>query len=125
MVHFRYKGDLRKTTQFLNKLKRRSYLGSLDRYGAEGVRALASATPTDSGETASAWGYEIVQNKESAAIYWTNSHINNGVNIAVILQYGHGTGTGGYVEGVDYINPAIRPIFDQIAESAWKEVTSS
>ena len=97
----------------------------LDKYGAMGVSALAAATPMDSGLTANSWGYEISVGKEGATIYWTNTNQNNGVYIAVILQYGHGTGTGGYVQGRDYINPAIRPVFDKIAEEAWMEVVNS
>jgi hypothetical protein len=89
-------------------------------YGRKGVDALASATPTESGETAACWGFEIKQGKGTVELCWTNSHIVNGVNIAIILQYGHGTGTGGFVEGRDYINPAIAPIFDEIAKNAWK-----
>ena len=87
------------------------------------MAALASATPTETGKTASSWFYEISHNKGSATITFSNSNINKGVPIAIILQYGHGTGTGGWVEGRDYINPAIQPIFDKIANEAWKEVT--
>lgn len=97
----------------------------LERYAREGVSALASATPVDSGATASAWSYEIESKGDQHTIYWTNSNSNKGVYIAVILQYGHGTGTGGYVAGRDYINPAIRPIFDNIAEEAWREVVNA
>lgn len=97
----------------------------LERYAQMGVSALASATPVDSGQTASCWGYEIEVSGEDATIYWTNTNQNKGVYIAVILQYGHGTGTGGYVQGRDYINPAIRPVFEKIAEEAWREVTSA
>jgi hypothetical protein len=95
----------------------------LKKYGEEGVKALRDATPKDSGETADSWGYEITKDGRGYVITWTNSKKNKGVPIAIILQYGHGTGTGGYVEGRDYINPATRPIFDAIAEEAWKEVT--
>lgn len=97
----------------------------LEKYGQMGVEALRSATPIDSGKTAESWGYEISVRKEGATINWTNTNQNKGVYIAVILQYGHGTGTGGYVQGVDYINPAIRPVFDKIAEEAWMEVVNS
>ena len=97
----------------------------LEKYGQMGVEALRSATPIDSGKTAESWGYEISVGKEGATIYWTNTNQNKGVYIAVILQYGHGTGTGGYVQGIDYINPAIRPVFDKIAEEAWMEVVNS
>lgn len=125
MIRFKHKGDFKNTERFFKKAAERSYLNTLKKYGEAGVKALASATPRDSGETAAAWGYEIVSTDSGYSIYWTNSNINKGVNIAVILQYGHGTGTGGYVQGIDYINPAIRPIFDDIANEAWKEVTSS
>ena len=97
----------------------------LDKYGQKGVDALASATPRESGETANSWSYEITGGDGNYAIQWNNSHVNKGVNIAIILQYGHGTGTGGYVVGRDYINPAVQPIFDEMAETIWKEVESS
>ena len=107
----------------MGKLQKAIRFGNLDKYGREGVAALASATPVDSGETANSWYYEIVRGKETVSIRFCNSHIDNGVPIAIILQYGHGTGTGGWVQGRDYINPAIRPLFDRIADSAWREVT--
>lgn len=125
MVKLVSRGDFKKTTKFLNKLLRRTYLDVLDKYGREGVVALSAATPRDTGKTAESWDYEIVQNEGSYSIFWTNSNNNKGVNIAVILQYGHGTGSGGYVVGRDYINPAIRPVFDHIADAAWKEVVNS
>lgn len=125
MIRFKQTGDFKHTESFFRKVREKSYLNTLRKYGQAGVDALASATPKESGETASSWDYEIVHGENGYSIYWTNSHINKGVNIAVILQYGHGTGTGGYVKGVDYINPAVRPIFDEIANEAWKEVTSS
>ena len=123
MISFRQKGDFSKLTSYFEKLKETVKLGDLDKYGREGVAALASATPIDSGLTASSWYYKIENNNGRATIGFYNSNIQNGVPIAIILQYGHGTGTGGWVEGRDYINPAIRPIFDKIADSAWKEVT--
>ena len=125
MISFRQKGDFSKLTSFLERAKETVYLGDLNKYGRQGVAALASATPIDSGETAESWYYEIENNKESATITFYNSNVQNGVPIAIILQYGHGTGTGGWVQGRDYINPAIQPIFDQIADYAWKEVTRS
>ena len=125
MISFRQKGDFSKTMQFLVKAKKGVKLSDLDKYGREGVAALASATPVDTGETANSWYYEIVHENGTITITFNNSHIQNGVPIAVILQYGHGTGTGGWVEGRDYINPAIQPIFDKIAENAWREVTKS
>lgn len=123
MISFKHKGDFSKLTSYLEKAKNAIHLGNLDKYGREGVAALASATPVDSGLTASSWNYEIVHTKGSASIVFNNSNIQNGVPIAIILQYGHGTGTGGWVQGRDYINPAIRPVFDKIANEAWKEAT--
>lgn len=123
MISFRQKGDFSKLTRFLERAKEAVKLGDLDKYGREGVAALASATPVDSGLTANSWYYEIENKNGSAIISFHNSNIQNGVPIAIILQYGHGTGTGGWVQGRDYINPSIQPIFDRIAENAWKEVT--
>ncbi len=123
MISFRQKGSFAKLTRFLEKAKTAIHLGFLDRYGQEGVAALASATPVDTGKTANSWRYKITNNQDVIRISFSNSNIQNGVPIAIILQYGHGTGTGGWVQGRDYINPAIRPIFDKIAEAAWKEVT--
>lgn len=123
MISFRQKGDFSKLTNFLERAKEVVKLGELDRYGREGVEALSSATPKDSGLTAESWYYEIVRGKGSVKISFHNSNINDGVPIAIILQYGHGTNNGGWVEGRDYINPAIQPIFDKIAEDAWREVT--
>ena len=123
MITFRQKGDFSKATRFLERVKEAVGLGLLDRYGQKGVAALSAATPVDSGETAASWDYEIVYKKGSARIPFTNSHIVKGVPIAIILQYGHGTRNGGWVEGRAYINPAIQPIFDELAEKAWKEVT--
>lgn len=120
MITFNVTGNFDKTEKFLNKLNHRDYMKILDKYGNIGVQALSNATPIDSGKTASSWSYEI----HSDGIYWTNSNINRNVNIAIILQYGHGTRTGGYVQGRDYINPAMRPVFDNLANALWKEVTS-
>ena len=122
MISLRQKGDFSKLTSFLERAKETVYLGDLNKYGRQGVAALASATPIDSGETAESWYYEIENNKESATITFYNSNVQNGVPIAIILQYGHGTRNGGWVEGRDYINPAIQPIFDQIVDDAWREV---
>ena len=122
MISFRQKGDFSKLTKFLERAKETVHLGDLNKYGRQGVAALASATPIDSGETASSWYYEIENNEESATITFYNSNVQNGVPIAIILQYGHGTRNGGWVEGRDYINPAIQPIFDQIVDDAWREV---
>jgi hypothetical protein len=123
MISFRHKGDFSKSTRFLKAAKDGSYLKVLEKYGRQGVAALASATPVDSGATASSWYYEISNTNGSATITFCNSNVNKGVPIAIILQYGHGTGTGGWVQGRDYINPAIQPIFDRIVNEAWREVT--
>lgn len=123
MITFRQKGDFSKFTKFLERAKEVVKMGDLDKYGAAGVAALSSATPRDTGETASSWYYTIENKNGRATISFNNSNVQNGVPIAIILQYGHATGTGGWVEGRDYINPAIRPIFDKIASDAWKEVT--
>ena len=123
MIRFRHKGDFSKLTRFLERAKEVVHLGDLDKYGREGVAALESATPVDSGLTANSWYYEISNKNGSATITFLNSNVNHGVPIAIILQYGHGTGTGGWVQGRDYINPAIQPIFDKIASDAWREVT--
>lgn len=123
MISFRHKGDFSKLTSSLERVKEKVHLGDLNKYGRQGVAALASATPIDSGETATSWYYKIENTKESATITFYNSNVQNGVPIAIILQYGHGTRNGGWVEGRDYINPAIQPIFDQIVDEAWREVT--
>ena len=123
MITFRQKGDFSKLTRYLERAKEVIKLGDLDKYGQEGVDALSSATPVDSGLTASSWYYKIENKNGSATISFYNSNVNNGVPIAIILQYGHGTSTGGWVEGRDYINPAILPIFEKIGNDAWEEVT--
>lgn len=123
MIEFRQKGDFSKLTRFLERAKEVAKVSTLDKYGQAGVAALASATPVDSGLTASSWYYEIEHQNGSTSITFNNSNINKGVPIAIILQYGHGTRNGGWVQGRDYINPAIQPIFDKIADDAWKEVT--
>lgn len=125
MISFRQKGDFSKLTRFFEKAKEVVHRGDLDKYGREGVAALASATPVDSGLTASSWYYEIIQGKGSVSIEFRNSNVQNGVPIAVIIQYGHGTGTGGWVQGRDYINPAVQPVFDKIVNNVWREVTKS
>lgn len=123
MISFRQQGDFSTLTRFLEKSKGAVRLGDLDKYGREGVAALASATPVDSGLTANSWYYKTVNKNGSAKISFYNSNIQNGVPIAIILQYGHGTRNGGWVQGRDYINPAIQPIFDKIVNEAWREVT--
>lgn len=125
MITFRQKGDFSKLTKFLERAKESVYLGDLDKYGREGVAALSSATPVDTGLTANSWHYKIEQRSGSVSIVFYNSNIQNGVPIAIILQYGHGTRNGGWVQGRDYINPAIQPVFDKITEDAWREVTKA
>ena len=122
MIKFRQKGDFSKLTRYFERVKEVVKLGDLDKYGREGVAALESATPVDTGLTASSWRYEIDHGKDSVSISFYNDNIQNGVPIAIILQYGHGTRNGGWVQGRDYINPVIRPLFDKIADEAWKEV---
>lgn len=123
MISFRQKGDFSKLTRFLERAKKAVKVSDLDKYGREGVAALASATPVETGLTASSWNYEIEIQNGSATIGFYNTNVNKGVPIAIILQYGHGTRNGGWVQGRDYINPAIQPVFDRITEAAWKEVT--
>lgn len=125
MITIRSKGDFSKATRYFKRVKEAAKVDVLDKYGKAGVAALSSATPVDSGVTANSWHYEIKRQNGSARIDFLNSNIENGFPVAIMLQYGHGTGTGGWVEGRDYINPAIQPIFDKIAEDAWKEVTSA
>lgn len=122
MISFEQKGDFSKLTSFLNNLKGVAGLSDLDKYGKRGVDALASATPYDTGNTAGAWYYKINREGNSVSIEFCNRNVNQGVPIAIILQYGHGTGTGGWIEGRDYINPTIQPIFDDILNDVWKEV---
>lgn len=124
LVRFKHRGNFNRVERFLNRVSDREYLNVLDHYGQMGVEALSKATPVDTGLTASSWTYEIERNRDQTTISWLNTNTNQGVNIAVILQYGHGTGTGGYVQGRDYINPAMRPVFDKIADQAWREVSS-
>ena len=122
MITFRQKGDFSKLNSFLERAKEAINLGDLDKYGRAGVAALSSATPVDSGLTASSWYYKIQHQNGVTSISFLNSNVNDGVPIAIILQYGHATGTGGWVQGRDYINPAIQPIFDEIVNKAWEEV---
>ena len=122
-ISFTQKGDFSKLNRYLVQAKKAVKVRDLDRFGKEGVAALASATPVETGLTAASWYYEIKTTNGSTTITFNNSNIQNGVPIAIILQYGHATGNGGWVEGRDYINPTIQPLFDKIAEEAWKEVT--
>lgn len=123
MISFRQKGNFSKTTRYFESVRRAIRPKDLDKYGREGVAALASATPVDSGLTASSWQYEITITGNRASISFYNTNIQNGIPIAIILQYGHGTRNGGWVAGRDYINPSIQPIFDKMANNAWREVT--
>lgn len=124
-ISFTSKGDFSKTIKFLNKVKNVKINDILSKYGAIGVNALSQATPKDSGVTSRSWNYKIEVNNDNASIVWYNTNVVKGVNIAVILQYGHGTRNGGWVEGRDYINPAMKPIFDKIADQVWKEVINN
>ena len=123
MISFEQKGNFSSTEKFLKNASSKDYRAILEQYAQAGVSALSVSTPINTGKTASSWSYIIEQSGNTMSIVWTNSNIQNGVNIALILQYGHGTKNGGYVQGLDYINPAIRPIFDKLADAAWKEVS--
>ena len=122
IITLTHHGNFSKTEKFFEKLTNRIGLGTLDKYGKKGVRYLMDATPKDTGRTANSWTYTIKHDKDGATIYWTNHNIQNGVNIAMILQYGHGTKNGGWVEGIDYINPALKKTFDEMTADAVKEV---
>ena len=124
MITLKKSGDFSKLTSRLQKLKKAAHISILDKYGKRGVEALSAATPVDTGLTARSWYYEVTNNGNRATLSFFNSNIQNGVPIAIILQYGHGTGTGGWVEGRDYINPALQPIFDELANNIWREVTT-
>lgn len=124
MITIKSSGSYKNTYDFLNRIIQGSIFSDLDHYGRVGVDALSNATPIESGETAQSWRYKVVRSKTHTGIQWYNNHVVDGSNIAVLIQYGHGTGTGGYVTGRDYINPAIRPVFDSIADAVWKKVTS-
>lgn len=123
MIKITTTGSFSKTEKFLNKTKKYNYKKVLEKYAEQGVRALRDATPIDSGETASSWRYKIKMDNNSYRIEWYNTNVNDGVSIAVILQYGHATRNGSYVEGIDYINPALKPVFDNLAKEVWKEVS--
>lgn len=123
MITIKHKGDFHNTERFFNNAKKFDVNKILQKYGEAGVDALASATPRETGLTSASWDYTIESGPNGSSITWFNTNMNGNVNIAVILQYGHGTGTGGYVKGLDYMNPAIQPIFEEMAEQAWEEVT--
>jgi hypothetical protein len=126
MIALRSSGSFKSTEEFLQSLQAGSYLQRLEQYGEIGVNALKDATPIRTDETAQSWSYEIVDRPGYFSIRWKNDHAEapSDTPVAVLIQYGHGTRNGGYVQGIDYINPAMRPIFDQIVEQMWKEVTS-
>lgn len=124
IVTIKQKGDFKHSFKLLEKIRKFNVRSVLERYGKMGVEVLANATPKDTGKTAASWSYEILETGSGFTLSFINSNTIDGVNIAIILQYGHGTRNGGYVEGVDYINPAIQPIMEQLADDAWKEVTS-
>jgi len=123
MIVFKHRGNFNKIERFFNNAKRLKFRNILEKYARQGVSALAENTPKDTGETAYSWNYEIVTTNWGYKISFTNSNIVDGVPVAILIQYGHGTGNGAYVEGRDYINPAIQPIFDKLSEELWKEVT--
>lgn len=121
-IKLKSKGSFKKTYKFLNKASDLKIEQIYEKYARKGIEALAAATPFDSGKTSLSWDYLVSSENGKTRIEFINKNINKGVNIAIILQYGHGTGTGGYVQGRDYINPAIRPVFDQILDDLWREV---
>lgn len=123
MANIESKGSFKNIERLISNITSGNYMKKAEAMGEVGVMALATATPKNSGKTSESWGYEVLKNQNGTTVYWTNSNINKGVNIAVILETGHGTGTGGYVPGVDYINPTIQPIFNQVTDAVWKEVT--
>lgn len=126
MITIKHRGNFKHTEQFFERVRNGKYLRQFDEYGRQGVNALMAATPVDTGKTAASWYYEIIRNdRGSYSIQWKNSNVNDGVVVAVLIQYGHGTKNGAYVQGVDYINPALAPVFQKIADDAWKEVKNS
>ena len=125
IIEVKQKKDSKITEKYLKKLKDARFYDHLAKYGELGVQALSEATPRDSGLTAGSWGYEIEIGKNSATITWTNSNVQDGwFNVALGIQYGHGTGSGGYVQGIDYINPAMRSVFEKMVLDIWLEVIS-
>ena len=124
MIGIKTSGSFTNTLNFLNRNIRGDQYKALDRYGRAGVDALRSATPRETGETSQGWQYRVISERGRKGVEWYNTHVVNGTNIAIIIQYGHGTGTGGYVDGIDYINPVIKPIFEEMAAAVWREVTA-
>ena len=125
MIRFKHKGNFEKTESFLQKMREKIFFRQLDKYGRRGVEALAAATPVDTGKTRDSWKYRIDRTEDSVSIVWLNDNVEKGIPIAIILDCGHATGTGGYVAGRHYISPAIEPIYKEILEKVWKEVTES
>jgi len=125
VISFSSSGSFRKTEDFLRRLSRGDMYNGLDSYARDGVTALASATPKESGLAASSWNYKIEKTRANLTITWYNTDVETGFPVAIMLQYGYSTGTGGYVQGIDYINPAMKPIFDRIEQRVRKAVTSS
>ena len=123
LINFTHKGSFKNSEQFFNRVLRRDWANLLAKYGVEGVNILKKATPEDSGETANSWNFEIEKKQGQITLAWTNSHENQGVNVAILIIYGHGLHNGGYVEGNDFVNPAIAPLLQELADRAWKEVT--
>lgn len=123
LIKIKHKGNFNNAERFFNRVLKKDYLNILEKYGEMGVAVLRGVTPSESGKTADSWSFGIEEGKGTVTLYWSNSNENNGVNIAVLLIYGHGLQNGGYVQGVDFVNPAMRPIFDKIADESWKEVT--
>lgn len=124
MIHFKHSGNFNKTTSYLKKLVNDEWMSVLSKYGEKGIEVLSANTPVKSGTTAASWTYDVIQNEDGYSIEWHNTNVNQGYNIALLLQYGHGTRNGGYFVGVDYINPALAPIFKALADAAWEEVKS-
>jgi len=124
MIEIKSSGSFQKTERFLASMKKQEQLAFLDSFGRQGVALLAAATPVDTGLTASSWTYEVVRKRSWTSIIWSNTNVEDGLPVAILLQYGHATGTGGYVQGYDYINPAIQPLFDRIADAVWEKVKS-
>lgn len=125
MITFEAKGNFSNTDRFLRRMLNKDSLSKFEKYGQMGVNALSANTPKDTGLTASSWSYDINKTHNGVTITWSNSNLNDGVSIAVLLQYGHGTGSGAYIQGIDYINPSIAPVFEQLSNDAWNEVTKT
>lgn len=122
MIRVTSTGDFKKTRDFLERVLRRDIFSELDRYGKQGVAVLSKATPVDSGYSSISWAYRVIKDRRNPGIEWYNNNIVNGTPVVILIQYGHATGTGGYVPGRDFINPAMRPIFDKITDEVWKKV---